>query len=43
MKQELRHVSLQQKNENQHHNNILSGDQPFQVLNYQLEKLKQTN
>ena len=26
-----------------HPNNILSGDQPLQVLNYQLEELKQTN
>ena len=43
MKQELRHVPQQQQHENQHPNNILSGDQPLQVLNYQLEELKQTN
>ena len=43
MKQRLRHVPQQQQHENQHLNNILSGDQPLQVLNYQLVKLKQTN
>ena len=43
MKQELRHIIKQQQYENQHPNNILSGDQPLQVLNYQLAKLKQTN
>ena len=43
MKQRLRHVLQKKKHENQHLKNILSGDQPPQVLNYQLVKLKQTN
>ena len=43
IKQEPRHDPQQQKHENQNPNNILSGDQPLQVLSYQLEELKQTN
>ena len=43
MKQEPRYDPKQQQYENKHPNNILSGDQPLQVLNYQLEKLKQIN
>ena len=43
MKQRIRHDLKQKQHENHHLNNILSGDQPLQVLNYQLEKLKQTN
>ena len=35
-------ISRQQQHEKNHPNNILSGDQPLQVLNYQLEELKQT-
>ena len=40
IKQRLKHVPQQQQYENQHTNNILSGDQLLQVLNYQLEELK---
>ena len=43
MKQRLRDDFQQQQHENHHSNNILSGDQPLQVLNYQLVKLIQTN
>ena len=43
MKQRLKYDPQQQQHENQHPNNILSGNQPLQVLNYQLEELKQTN
>ena len=43
MKQKLRYVPQQQQHENEHSNNILSGNQPLQVLNYPLEELKQTN
>ena len=43
MKQRLKHDPQQQQHENHHPNNILSSDQPLQVLNYQLEELKQTN
>ena len=43
MKQRIRHDPQQEQHENQHPNNILSGDQPLQVLNYQLAKLTQTN
>ena len=43
MKQRIRHDPLQEQHENHHPNNISSGDQPLQVLNYQLEELKQTN
>ena len=43
MKQRLIHDPQQQEQENYHPNNILSGDQPLQVLNYQLEELKQTD
>ena len=43
MQKEPRHDPQQQKYKNQQPNNILSGDQPLQVLNYQLEELKQTN
>ena len=43
MKQRFRHDPQQQQHENEHSNNILSGDQPLQVLNYQLEELKQIN
>ena len=43
MKQEPRYDLQQQQYENKHPNNILSGDQPLYVLNYQLEELKQTN
>ena len=43
MKQRLKYDSQQQQHENHHPNNILSGDQPLQMLNYQLEELKQTN
>ena len=43
MKKSLKHDPQQQQHKNQHPNNILSGDQPLQVLNYQLEELKQTN
>ena len=43
MKQEPKHDPQQQQHENQHPKNILSGDHPLQVLNYQLEELKQTN
>ena len=43
MKQELRYVSQQQQHEEQHLNNISCGNQPLQVLNYQLKELKQTN
>ena len=42
MKLRLRYVLQMQQHENQHPNNILSGDHPLQVLNYQLVKLKQT-
>ena len=41
--QRIRHDLQQQQHENQHPNNILNGDQPSQVLNYQLVKLTQTN
>ena len=43
MKKEPGHDPQQQQHENQHPNNILSGDQPLQVLSNQLEELKQTN
>ena len=43
MKQRIRHDPQQEQHENHHPNNILSGDQLLQVLNYQLEELKQTN
>ena len=36
MKQRLSHVSHEYKHVYQYPNNILSGDQPLQVLNYQL-------
>ena len=36
-------IPNRKKHKNQHPNNILSGDQPLQVLSYQLEELKQTN
>ena len=42
MKQRLSHVFYKYQHQYQHPNNILSGDQPLQVLNYQLAKLKQT-
>ena len=41
MKQRFRDDPQQQQHENQHPNNILSGDQPLQVLNYQLVELTQ--
>ena len=41
MKQRIRHDCQQEQHENHHPNNIFSGDQPLQVLNYQLEELKQ--
>ena len=40
MKQRLRHILQLQQHENQQPNNILSGDQPLQMLNCQLVKLK---
>ena len=40
MKQRLKHNPHQQQHENYHPNNILSGDQPLQVLNYQLERVE---
>ena len=43
MKQRLRDDLQQQEHENQQPNNILNGDQPLQVLNYQLVELIQTN
>ena len=43
MKQRIRHDPQQEQHENQQPNNILSGDQTLQVLNYQLAKLTQTN
>ena len=43
MKQEPRYDLQQKKHEKQYPNNILSGDKPFQVLNYHLEEFKQTN
>ena len=43
MEQGIRLDLQQQQYENQYPNNILSGEQPLQVLNYQLVKLKQTN
>ena len=43
MKQRIRHDPQREQHENQRPNNILSGDQPPQVLNYQLDELKQTN
>ena len=38
-KQRIRHDLQQQQHENQQPNNILNGDQPSQVLNYQLGKV----
>ena len=43
IKQRIRHDSQQEQHENKQPKNILNGDQPLQVLNYQLEKLTQTN
>ena len=43
MKQGIRYEPQQEQHENQHPNNILNGDQPSQVLNYQLAELIQTN
>ena len=43
MKQGIRHDLQQQQHENQHPNNIFNGDQPSQVLNYQLVNLIQIN
>ena len=43
IKQRIRNDPQQKQYENHHPSNILSGDQPLQVLNYQLEELKQTN
>ena len=43
MKQRIRHDPQQEQHENYYPKNILSGDQPLQMLNYQLEELKQTN
>ena len=43
MKQRLKNYPQQQQHDNHYPNNILSGDQPLQVLSYQLEELKQTN
>ena len=42
MKQKAKSCVPQVQHEYQHPNNILSGDQPLQALNYQLVKLKQT-
>ena len=36
-------ITNRQQHENWHPYNILNGDQPSQVLNYQLEELIQTN
>ena len=43
MKQRIRQDPQQQQHENHYPNNILSGDQPLQVLNYQLVEWKQIN
>ena len=37
MKQRIRHDPQQEQHKNQQPNKILNGDQPLQVLNYQLE------
>ena len=42
MKERLKHVLHKQQYKYQHLNNILGGDKPLQVLNYQLVNLKQT-
>ena len=42
-KQRHSHSYHKYEHEHQYPNNILSGDQPPQVLNYQLAKLKQKN
>ena len=42
-KQRIRHDLQQQEHENQYPNNISNGNQPSQVLNYQLVELIQTN